>query len=174
MRLLRQMNNYKHHILVRKNELTHNFFRVLPCMSAESNGFFGVHPQLGSRKLYSYMFMFRALLTPLPYQFSPQTLERTGVVPSLPFNAGGRGILFPSLPHMRTRILDLQFSPVIFNFLLSQVPRQGYSETVCFIYLFIYSILFESFDYVERISRGCKINVATVDDMIFHRSMSST
>ena len=50
------------------------------------------------------------------YHFSQSTLERTLVVPSFSPGVSGRDIHFPLVPHMWTKISDLRFSLVIFNY----------------------------------------------------------
>ena len=85
----------------------------------------------------------QCLLTSLPYHFSSSTLEKSRVVPSLLSGVDGKTICFPSLPRTRSRISDVQFSFVIFNY--NRVPAWPFRVCLLFfihliIHLSIHSI----------------------------------
>ena len=121
-----------------------NFFLVLACFFC---WVFGALPGFWSRRLWSHYIVADVQLTSSPYHFLPTTPEKPWVVYSLPPNIGGRDISFPSLPHMSTRISDLQFLPRLF---LTSTRASARPFRDCLdIYLFHFNFLWADLRYVQ-------------------------
>ena len=147
----RQFDNYKKNISQWENDeqtQTLNVFLVLTCLSARSGSLtlpLEHTPKLGARKLSSpHIFVDGVQLTSLSCHFSSSNPKRPQVVLSLPPGVGGKDSCFHTLPRMRTRILDLQFSLVILNYksldlAVRRLTASFYSFLHLSIYLFIYS-----------------------------------
>ena len=98
-------------------------------------------PNLGLVNSLFYIFFPRVLLTSLPYHCSPSTSKRTLVIPSLPPGVSGWDILFSSILRICTRISDLQFSQVIFNYSEFHSLAIWRLSALLFIYSFFYLLI---------------------------------